>query len=171
MIGTRTMPSRILLLASVALPAVALAADSVQVKPGRWVETAIPTSILVNGQAQPISPSETTVKKRCLSAAEGADPRLYFGTTGRKALCTPPSRTVAAGEVAIANHCDKDPASPDSQARDLSITGTYGAQRYAAKAVMTTKFGDAPIEVHLAVTGQFDGQCKGDEDPIAAPAK
>ncbi len=163
--------TRILMTGLAALPAGTIAADSIQLTPGRWIETATPESITVGDQVQDISPGDTKTKSLCLSAAEGADPRKYFAVAEQNALCTPPIGTVAGGKIALGNHCAKDPAKADSQERELEINGTYGAESYAAKAVMTTSFGNAPVVIQLAIAGHFDGACHGDEDPRTGPAK
>ena len=156
---------RLLALALVAIPAMAIAADSVQMKPGRWIETAVPTSIMVAGKPQAIGPEQSKTKSICLSDAEGADPHSYFAVAVKTTACTQPMGPVAGGKIELASSCAKDPAVADSEARSIKINGTYGAENYAAKAVMTTRFNNAPVEFKLDITGRFDGVCKGDEDP------
>ena len=162
---------RLLTLTLVAIPAMAIAADSVVMKPGRWIETAVPTSIMVGGKAQPVGPDQSKTKSICLSAAEAADPRSYFAVAVKTKACTPPMGGVADGKIELASSCAKDPAAADSEARAIKINGTYGAETYAAKAVMTTSFGNAPVELKLDIAGHFDGVCKGDEDPRSEAAK
>ncbi len=162
---------RVLLLTLVALPAMAIAADSVVMKPGRWIETAVPTSIMVGGKAQPVGPDQSKTKSICLSAAEAADPRSYFAVAVKTKACTQPMGGVADGKIELASSCAKNPAAADSEARAIKIDGTYGAETYAAKAVMTTSFGNAPVELKLDIAGHFDGVCKGDEDPRSEATK
>ena len=162
---------RVLLLTLAALPAMAIAADSVVMKPGRWIETAVPTSIMVGGKAQPIGPDDAKTKSICLSAAEAGDPHSYFAVAVKNTACTAPTGTVAGGKIALASSCAKDPAVADSVARDIQIAGTYRAQAYAAKAVLTTSVGTAPVEFKLDIAGHFDGVCHGDEDPRTEAAK
>ena len=164
-------PTRALTLGLAAIPAMAIAADSVVMKPGRWIETAVPTSIMVGGKAQPIGADDAKTKSICLSAAEAANPRSYFAVAVKTKACTPPMGGVADGKIELASSCAKDPAAADSEARAIKITGTYGAETYAAKAVMTTSFGNAPVELKLDIAGHFDGVCKGDEDPRSEAAK
>ena len=162
---------RVLLLTLVALPAMAIAADSVVMKPGRWIETAVPTSIMVGGKAQPVGPDQSKTKSICLSAAEAADPRSYFAVAVKTKACTQPMGGVADGKIELASSCAKDPAVADSEARAIKINGTYGTEAYAAKAVMTTSVGNAPVELKLDIAGRFDGVCKGDEDPRSEATK
>lgn len=156
---------RLLTITLAAIPAMAIAADSVQMKPGRWIETAVPTSIMVAGKPQAIGPEQSKTKSICLSDAEAANPRSYFAVAVKTKACTQPMGGVADGKIELASSCAKDPAAADSEARAIKINGTYGAENYAAKAVMTTKFNTAPVELKLDITGRFDGVCKGDEDP------
>ena len=164
-------PTRALTIALVAIPTVAIAADSVVMKPGRWIETAVPTSIMVGGKAQPIGADDAKTKSICLSAAEAANPRSYFAVAVKTKACTQPMGGVADGKIELASSCAKDPAAADSEARAIKSDGTYGAETYAAKAVMTTSFGNAPVELKLDIAGHFDGVCKGEEDPRSEAAK
>lgn len=158
--------SRALLLTLTALPAMAIAADSVQLKPGRWIETATPESIMVGGKAQPLAPEDTKTKTLCLTDAEGTDPRLYFATAEDNALCTAPSGSVAGGKIDLGNTCRADAASQQEE-RVLKIDGSYGPERYLVKASMKTHAGPNDVEIRIDVAGRFDGACKGDEDPRA----
>ena len=103
-------------------------------------------------------------KTLCLTDAEGANPRLYFATAEKNALCTPPSGTVAGGKIALGNICRADVASGEEE-RVLRIDGTYGPELYSAKASMKTHAGANDVEIRIDVAGRFDGACKGDEDP------
>ena len=162
--------TRALLLTLAALPAMAIAADSVQLKPGRWIETATPESIMVGGKAQPLAPEDTKTKTLCLTDAEAAEPRLYFATAEDNDLCTAPSGTVAGGKIDLGNICRADAASRQEE-RVLKIDGSYGPERYAAKASMKTHAGANDVEIRIAVAGRFDGACKGDEDPRTGTPK
>ena len=150
------------LLAAVAvLSTTAMAADSVQLRPGRWIETVIPEEVTMGGTAVPI-PSSPQTKLVCLTEAEAADPRIYFATIKDEDRCGAPTGTVAAGKIALNGNCIQD-GTPNTSTQ-IAIDGSYHGERYAAKARMNADMDGTPMVVRLSIEGRFDGACRGDEE-------
>lgn len=147
----------------VAVSATSLAADSVQLKPGRWLETMVPKSIVVAGKPLDIANSTSTIKIVCLSAAEGAEPRLYFAAIKDKDRCVAPTGGVANGKIALASRCSNgDKIKPI--AAELDVQGTYGGENYAVTAKMSTLVDGKAAVMTMDATGHFEGPCRGDEE-------
>ena len=153
---------RSLLGALAVLSSTAIAADSVQLKPGRWIETAVPDWITISGTAVPLPSKDPQTKHVCLTEAEAADPKLYFATIKDKDRCGVPTGDVAAGKIALIGSCVTDGAKDTSS--QIAIDGSYGGERYSANAKMNADMDGKPMVVMLSIEGRFDGACRGDEE-------
>ncbi len=157
-------------LAFAALPAIVLAADSVVMKPGRWVETTTTQSATFDGKPMSL-PDKPQIKPVCLSAAEGADPRLYFATVKDKERCVAPTGSVKGGKIALTSTCNNSAnASPINI--QVDVNGTYAREAYSASATMiAVSDNHNKAIVMMAITGRFDGSCHGDEETRQGSAK
>lgn len=155
--------------AVVALATPAIAADSVQLKSGRWIETAVAESMTMSGKPVVIPPAGPQIKHVCLTIAEAADPKLYFATVKSKDRCAIPAGTVNAGTIALVGTCTNDGA--PGTASEIAIDGSYGGERYAAKARLTADMDGQPMVIVMNINGRFDGACHGDEESNGELAK
>lgn len=158
---------RSLLGAVAVLSTTAIAADSVQLKPGRWIETAVPEWVTISGTAVPLPSKDPQTKHVCLTEAEAADPKLYFATIKDTDRCGTPTGDVAGGKIALVGTCITDGAQVTSS--QIAIDGSYGGERYSAKAKMNADMDGKPMVVMLSVEGRFEGACRGDEERRTEP--
>ena len=160
----------ILFVAFAAFPAIALAANSVRMKPGRWVETNMTQSATFDGKPLNL-PAETETKTICLSAAEGADPGKYFATVKDKQRCTVPTGSVKGGKIALTSTCNDGTKAPAINIQ-RDVIGTYGSAAYSVKATVTAiSDNHNKAIVIMAINGRFDGTCHGDEAARPESAK
>jgi hypothetical protein len=154
-------PGPIFAAAIVLLPTIALAADSVQMTAGRWVETFTTTSANIAGKAVPAAQlGEAVSKPVCMSPAEAADARTFFQSRGGGGSnCADPTGTVGSGKLALVSTCRQDGGAPVV----LEVKGDYGAATY--NAAIRAQSGAAPSQtvVTMTVTGRYEGACRGDE--------
>ena len=144
------------------LPVMALAADSVQMAPGRWMETFTTTGATVAGKAVPASAlGEPASKAVCMSAAEAADPQTYFQSrSGAGGSCAAPTGSVAGGTLALASTC----ARPDGATVAIEVKGGYSKDSYNAAIRAQDGTGAAQTVVTMTVSGKYEGACRGDEN-------
>jgi hypothetical protein len=150
------------LAAIVAVPAAAMAGDSLQFSPGRWEETITVTAIRVGGQefhdAQ-VGKSER-LKFECISGEEATNPEYYFKHSGEHRKCSGLEGTVAAGRIHLTSNC----VDPDIGPGTLVMDGTYGRERYEASVKATGDIRGKPFIIDSVVEGRFVGVCRGDEE-------
>lgn len=151
----------ILAAAIVLVPAMALAADSVQMTPGRWVETFTTTSATIGGTAVPAAQLGPPASKPvCMTAAEAADARSFFQARSGGSACGDPTGTVGGGAIALAATCARDGAAPVA----IEVKGTYGKATYNAAIRAQGGSGATGTLVTMTVTGRYEGACRGDEN-------
>ena len=157
MIAARVVASGLIIMSTTTL-----AADSVQLRPGRWIETAIAESAMMNGKPIELPRAGPQTKHVCLTIAEAADPKLYFATVKNKDRCGMPTGSVNAGRIALVGKCTNGGKSETPS--EIAIDGSYGGEAYAAKARMKTDMDGQAMTVVISVNGRFDGACHGDEE-------
>jgi len=144
--------------ASLCLSVAAMAADTVQLTPGRWEVTTTFVTVLLDGQPMPNDLFKSAPGFDCISPAFAADPARYFLEPDSAKDCKP-GGTVADGHIAMAGKC----AMPFGEMMARGV-GTYQSKSYEvimkADAIMDGK----PLVMNFALRGKFVGACKGDEE-------
>ena len=147
-----------------AVPLMALADDSVRMKPGRWQETPTITSVLRNGVPVPAEAFRNTQDKlrfSCISPAEATNPTLYFMEHTPADNCSTPEGSVAGGRIAMHAQCKLKTTSAPAT---ISVEGAYSEQGYHTVIKALATFNGTPMEINFNVDGKFVGPCKGDEE-------
>jgi hypothetical protein len=151
--------------ALLAVPLAAMTADSVNMAPGRWIETTTTTAVTLGGRAaagarlnQPAS------RMVCLTPEEAAEPALYFQSKAPSGACAAPTGTVAGGRIKLASTCE-DANTPRMM---IEVSGTYARDSYSAAIRAQSLVRGQPAVIDMTLTGRFDGACRGDEEPNPA---
>ena len=146
------------LAASLCVPIAAMAADSVQLTPGRWEVTTAFLSVLLDGRPLPNDIFKNSVGFDCISPAFAAEPARYFLEPDSAKDCKP-GGTVADGHIAMAGKC----AMPfgDMMARGV---GTYQSKSYEVIMKADATMDGKPLVMNFALRGKYVGACKGDEE-------
>lgn len=151
---------RLIMLAAIAIPAATLAADSVSMDEGRYVETITLNSASLNGN--PISPDlfdgSTESKAVCFTPEIAADPSLYFLHNSDNE-CTTPQGDIGDGRFDLSSRCSIDGKPPEL----IRVVGTYGGSGYDSIATMGVQLPQGRMEMEMTVTGRHVGACRGDE--------
>jgi len=148
--------------ASIVIPVAALAADSVQMKPGRWQERMRLTSMIVEGKTIPVAADKRNNATRfsCISAQTAADPRRHFDEVQPGDECQPlEGTTVANGRLFARARCNLDEKIPFT----MTLEGTYGSENYHAVINGQGMVAGKTVTVSGAADGSYVGTCKGDE--------
>jgi len=151
--------SRFVIAAIALLPVAALAADSVQMTPGRWEERMNLVSATLDGKSLPIDgfPGQNQTEYSCISAAEALDPSAYFLSHSAGDGCDPQG-TVANGHIAITGTCVRN-----DRPMQMVMDGTYSRETYRVTARATTTVNSQPMVMNILMEARFVGACKGDE--------
>ncbi len=150
-----------LMIATIVIPTMAIAADTVTMTAGRWEETITVTRATVNDVLIPSSALGESGKNTysCLSADEAADPVKYFLSREEGDQCIP-TGSVADGRVAAEAAC----TGSDKKPFKVRVAGTYGARTYAISANSDLASDVGNIKIELNITGRHVGACRGDEE-------
>ena len=150
------------LIGAVALmvPFAAVAADTPEIKAGRWEEVMTMTSVTVGGNSVPLSALPDGSKSRfvCISPEEAVDPAKHFLSVNENSKCTP-NGMVAGGQINVIGQCSSD------KFERMIITGhgTYDLSTYDVSAKMTGELKQRPIVITMTVKGRHVGACNGTE--------
>lgn len=150
-----------MLIAASAVPAMAMAADTVTLTAGRWEVTTKLTKATIGGVAIPVASfgKYTKVDYACVTAAEAANAYTHF--LGKEAgdQCTP-TGTAINGKINASADCDSQGGTYPSK---IDLVGTYARQAYDldARTSMSSDRQQQDIEAHIS--GRFVGACRGDE--------
>lgn len=152
---------RPIILASIAIPTAALAADSVSMQEGRYVETISVISATLDGMTIPseMMQDNTETKAVCFTPAIAADPGLYF-LDDTDSDCSTPEGAFGDGRFDLTSRCSID----GNASETIRVVGTYGGSAYDSIATMAVQIPQGRMEMELAVTGRHDGACRGDEE-------
>jgi hypothetical protein len=147
------------LAATALLPATAMAADSVQLTPGRWEETIATVSVSLDGRPLPADAFKNQRSADCISPEFALEPSKYFLEPDRQKDCKP-SGSISGGRIAMAGKCTNMPFGEMM----VTSTGTYQPKSYEmvmkADAIVEGK----PLVINFVMHGEFVGACRGDED-------
>jgi len=145
--------------AAIVVPVTAMAADSVQMTPGRWEERMNLISATLAGQNLPVDgfPGQNQTEYSCISPAEAADPAAYFLSHSSGDGCDPHG-TVANGHISISGTCMRN-----DRPMQLVLDGTYGRDTYRVTAQATTSVKSQSMVMNIVMDARYVGACKGDE--------
>ena len=142
------------------IPFAAIAADSVEIKAGRWEEVMTMTGMTLDGKPIPMSTLSDDPKSKlvCISPAESKDPAKHFLSVGQNDKCTP-NGMITAGQIHLIGKCS------DDKLADMFITGegSYDLSKYHVNAKMTGKLKERPVAMTMTVEGRHVGACDGSE--------
>lgn len=149
--------------AVIAIPVAAIAADSVQLTPGRWQETDRTIAMTVDGEAVPSNILQDAMQVEtmfyCIPPSEAQEPALFFRGNVRDDKCALRAKAVANGRIAMSYGCDSE----DGGAETWTIDGTYDKQAYAMTWKINSSTGGQPFTLTKTMEGRFLGRCTGDE--------
>ena len=150
-----------ILCATTGLTSTAMAADRVQMTPGRWHEVFSFTAMTVGGRPIPVDSLHPPdpVRFHCIGPEEAANPRLYFAASEAGADCKRAEEKVEDGRLAIKLQCKLDENAPVT----MVLEGTYGPQSYRLIGNGHGTLDGKPLALSTAVDGKFVGVCTGDE--------
>ena len=148
--------------AILAFPLLAMSADSVTIEQGRWTETISTVSATLNGKPVPKDQlgDEVTHRSICITAAEAADPALYFKSQTIGGNCGAPTGTVGNGKMALAGACQAG----ENPAAIIELDGSYAGKSYRADIRAKSNPPAGEVIVNMRIEGAHEGQCRGDED-------
>jgi hypothetical protein len=143
-----------------AIPATALAADTVQLTAGRWEEVTTITGLTLGGKAIALDamPNRVTTKLTCISAEEALDPAKRFLKPDSQNRCEP-GGTVSGGRIALQGTCT------DSKFGRMIVTGagTYQPKSYEVSARLEGRAMDLPAVITMGIKARHVGICTGAE--------
>lgn len=142
------------------VPFAAMAADTAEIKAGRWEEVMTMTSATLAGKALPMSAFPDGAKSRfvCISAEESMDPAKHFLNAGQTGKCTP-NGMVAGGKINVIGKCSSD----RFDQMIIFGDGDYDLSRYHVNAKMTGQLNQRPIAITATIEGRYVGACDGTE--------
>ena len=145
-----------------ALPLMAMAADTVTLSPGLWEQTVTTTALTIGGEPRSLDemPERTRTFTTCISEAEAADPTLFFMSRAGGGSCGAPTGTVADGKLALAATCDGDTGTAI-----VELQGNYSAHSFSAKVKAQSTIAGAPAVAEITLTGEHKGLCPVEEAP------
>jgi len=138
------------------LPVAAIAADTVQLKPGRW-EVQSATSAASNGRAiPPAFVPNTPPAYRCLSPATAANPTGYFL---KATNCGAPEGRAEGGNIRLKTRC----TSPNGVKISMDVSGTYTSDSYDVVTRSIGKLKGVTLDTTFHDRARYVGPCQGDE--------
>ena len=152
---------RALLVTAIAIPAASLAADSVQLTPGRWQEIDRTTAMAIAGRQVPANllPKDVESALYCIPPNEAREPASFFRGNVRGDQCALKQKWVANGQVALSYGCE----SPDGLPGTWMIKGTYSNRTYQLTWQINTSYEKQPVTITKTMEGRFVGRCTGRE--------
>lgn len=148
-----------------AVPLAAMTADTVNMAPGRWIETTTTTAVTLGGKPAPGARlNQPASRPVCLAPEEAAEPARYFQSKAPSGACAAPTGSVAGGQIKLASTCE-DARTPRMM---IEVSGTYARDSYNAAIRAQSLVRGQPAVIDMTVTGRFDGACRGDEQPDPA---
>lgn len=154
---------RFLTAATIIVPVAAMAADSVQMVPGRWQETMRLTSMTVEGKTIPLEATKrgNATRFSCISPEMAADPRRHFDEVRPGDECQPlEGGAIANGRLLARARCNLDEKVPFT----MTLEGTYARDNYHATINGQGMIGGRAVTVSGTADGTYVGPCTGDED-------
>lgn len=143
------------------VPLAAMAADSVTMAPGRWIETTTTTAVTLGGSPAPgATLNQPASRPLCLTVEEAAEPARYFQSKTPSGACAAPTGTVASGQIRLAAACE----GANAPRMMIEVSGTYARDSYRAAIRAQSLVGGRPAVIDMTVAGRFDGACRGDEE-------
>ena len=153
---------KIQLMGAVALmvPFTAIAADTAEIKAGRWEEVMTMTSVTFDGKpvAAGALPGGSNSRFVCISAEESMDPAKHFLSAGQNGKCTP-NGMVTSGQIHVIGMCTSD----KFDGMIITGEGSYDLSKYHVNAKMSAKMKERPIAITMTVEGRYVGACNGTE--------
>ena len=121
-------------------PVGAVAADSIQFRPGKWEVRVAAQRVTLDGEdiaLDTLGETDTT-DSQCVSPDMAKDPSRYFMEVGPADDCTSPNGKVGDGKIAMIAQCKID----DGVVGDVAVIGEYDQDSYHATARMKAALGD-----------------------------
>ena len=152
----KLMPAAIII-----APVAVLAADSVQLTPGRWEEIGKVAAMTFGGRSVPgdMFKGEAETTLYCILLNEAREPALFFRGDTRGDQCALRHKSVAHGRIAMSYACD----SPDGTPETWTLVGTYAKASYHITWRINTSAEGQPVTITKTMEGRFVGRCTGDE--------
>lgn len=144
--------------ALIVAPAAALAADTIQLTPGRWQVTMITQSVSIGGRPMSRENFEDHKNFDCITPDVAAEPARYFLLPDRERECKPQG-TVANGRVAMTGECNMRGMGKMM----VTSTGTYEPRSLDVTWNAQGIFGGQPVIMIFVMRGRYLGACRGDE--------
>ena len=142
------------------VPFAAIAADTPEIKAGRWEEVIAITGMTVGGTAISTDsiPGGASTRFVCMSAEDAVDPSKHFLGAGQDSKCTP-NGMVTGGRINLIGQCTTEKFGQ----MIMTGEGSYNLSTFEVTAKMSGKLKERPISITMSSRGRHVGDCDGTE--------